>query len=286
MKTAISISIFFIACIVLLNVFTLPSNDAKNTAAPRDESAPIDSFSEHFSEKFTLEEAGEMDESTSPYWWVNSGAYLFSEGGEGRTLFGELGSEDAWQKKYEAYDASETDEGTHPQNIFRLLTRSKWGDSSQEAYYNIHRYILSDDEHRGESNALLLFSRYQDGSNLYYAGVRVDGTAVIKKKKKDTYYTMAQKEVLPGSFDKKTNPNLIPTNTWIGVRSVVRNNADGTVSIEVYIDRNFSGVWEFAVGAIDDGKSFGGEAFRNDGYAGIRTDFMDVSFDNYSITKI
>jgi len=33
------------------------------------------------------------------------------------------------------------------------------------------------------------------------------------------------------------------------------------------------------------GKSFGGAAFMQEGYVGIRTDFMDVKFDNYKLNK-
>jgi hypothetical protein len=38
--------------------------------------------------------------------------------------------------------------------------------------------------------------------------------------------------------------------------------------------------------AKDDGKTFGGAAILNEGYAGIRTDFMDVEFDDYKIEVI
>lgn len=41
-----------------------------------------------------------------------------------------------------------------------------------------------------------------------------------------------------------------------------------------------------AAEAKDDGKSYGGDAILNEGYAGIRTDFMDVEFDDCRALKI
>jgi hypothetical protein len=32
---------------------------------------------------------------------------------------------------------------------------------------------------------------------------------------------------------------------------------------------------------VDDGVQFGGAPFTQPGYGGLRTDFMDVAFDNY-----
>jgi hypothetical protein len=36
----------------------------------------------------------------------------------------------------------------------------------------------------------------------------------------------------------------------------------------------------------DEGNSFGESPFLKEGYAGIRTDFMDVEFNNYKIEEI
>jgi hypothetical protein len=57
--------------------------------------------------------------------------------------------------------------------------------------------------HRMASNGVLLFNHYLDGDNLYYVGIRVDGSAIVKKKKDGVYYTMESKRVFPGKYDTK-----------------------------------------------------------------------------------
>jgi len=38
--------------------------------------------------------------------------------------------------------------------------------------------------------------------------------------------------------------------------------------------------------AVDDNQKYGGEAIKEAGYGGIRTDFMDVDMDNYKIQEV
>lgn len=97
---------------------------------------------------------------------------------------------------------------------------------------------------------------------------------------------MAQEPLYPGKYDRRSNPNLLPMDTWIGLRSEVLDNPNGTVSIKVYQDKNRSGDWQLILTATDDGKRYGGAAIKNEGYAGIRTDFMDVEFDDYKIEEL
>lgn len=239
-----------------------------------------------FSEDSTLEEVGVINESANQRWWVNSGAFLFVNNGVGSTIHGELPRRSRWQTDYKKYNASETDGGYHPQNIFRLVTRSTWKNLQQECYYRMDRYILSKAKERSESNGLLLFNRYQDGDNLYYTGIRVDGFSVIKKKIKGQYFTMAYERVFPGKYDRKKKSNLLPLHQWIGLRSEVKDEVDGTVNIKLFLDRNRSGDWKLVAEATDNGKSFGGKVIAEAGHAGIRTDFMDVEFDDYRIEEI
>ena len=98
---------------------------------------------------------------------------------------------------------------------------------------------------------------------------------------------MAYKKIFPGAaYNRMTNPNLLPLDAWVGLRSEVQTNLAGHVVIRFYTDIGKSGNWSLALAAIDDGKTFGGAAIAQQGYAGIRTDFMDVEFDNYSLTSI
>jgi hypothetical protein len=79
---------------------------------------------------------------------------------------------------------------------------------------------------------------------------------------------------------------LIPEQKWFGLRSEIKTNQDNTVNIKLFIDKDGNGNWTLATQATDDGKSYGGQAFLDEGYTGIRTDFMDVEFDNYKVTEI
>jgi hypothetical protein len=252
---------------LLVGVFLLPN---LATAA---ESAVVSSpYLYNFNQNGRLPEAWPLEASNSPYWWVNSGAYLVLDGGRGHTVQGELPGLD-------------TDNGYHPQNIFRLTTRSKWQDARQEAYFIINKTNLSESPNRNESNGLLLFSRYHDGDNLYYAGLRVDGAAVIKKKQGGRYHTLASSPgVYAGTYNRQNNPNLLREQRWIGLRSEVKNLPNGSVSIKLYIDKLWSGNWELVAEAIDDGSQ--GAPLRETGYAGIRTDFMDVTIENYRLRNI
>jgi len=242
-------------------------------------------FSDKFSKNEVIEESGSMSESSSSNWWLNSGAFFIKEAGIGKTLFDEIDKNSKWQKAYLQYNAADTDNGYHPQNIFRLVTRSKWQNFQQTIYAKIKKYNLSESKNRSESNGLLLFNRYLDSDNLYYVGIRVDGTAVIKKKINGNYYTLAQKSFYKADvpYNRDTNPNLIPGQKWIGLRSEIKTNSDNTVGIKLFIDKDKTGNWVLAAEANDDGKTYGGATILNEGYAGIRTDFMDVEFDDYKI---
>lgn len=242
------------------------------------------SFSDNFNTDLTLQETGSMSESTNPNWWINSGAYLIDKNGVGQTIQGDLSSSDPWFKEYKNSNPVDTDNGLHPQNIFRLVTKTKWQNLSQQSSFKITKTNLSSSPERYDPNGLLLFNRYVDENNLYYTGIRVDGTAVIKKKINGTYYTMAQTKIFPGTYNKTSNPNLLPLNSWLTIKSQVVNNTDGTVNIKLYLDKDNSGNFQQIFNITDDGIKYG-KAISTSGYAGIRTDFMDVQFDNYNISE-
>lgn len=234
-----------------------------------------------------LNETPEMSKSPNETWWLNSGGKVFIDGPLMKTIQGDLPEDDYWRNRYYDSNPTETDNGFHPQNIFRLVTKQKYQNVTQSMYFKINRYIMSKDSHRSASNGVLFFHHYQDGDNLYYAGLRVDGYALIKKKTKGIYYTMAYKSVFPGvKYDRNSHPNLLPTDKWIGIKSKIENLNSKEVSIKLYVDRNMSGAWELVAETIDNGRSFGGYSILNSGYAGIRTDFMDAEFNKYKISEM
>ncbi len=248
--------------------------------------APVLPFQYDFSANGRLQEAETADKSSSPYWWLNSGAYFTLWNGYGSTVQNELMASDKWRKLYAYTDPGETEHGTRPQNIFRLLTKAAWTDVAQEAVLRVNRYNASTDPHRGESNGVLLFSRYQDGDTLYYAGLRVDGNAVIKKKQHGTYYTLALEKVFSGTYDRTDRPNLLPNGAWIGLRLETKNLDDHRVALRLYADVGHTGSWTLVASAIDDGKAYGGAALTEPGHGGIRSDFMDIDIDSYRAVEI
>jgi len=245
-------------------------------------------FVHHFLPKGMLAETGNMHDSSNPYYWVNSGAMMIFYGGTGRTIQGDLPPGSKWRARYAASNPLDTDGGMHPQNIFRLVTRSAiWRDFQQEAYFKVTKYRASASPNRAPHNGFLFFNRYIDGNNLYYTGIRVDGAAVIKRKKQGVYCTMAYaRGVFPGTYHRDHNPNLIPLKKWMGLRSVVQNQPDGSVLVEVFMDTLNNGRWTLVAQAVDDGKICGSSPITVPGYAGIRTDFMDVMFDMHTLTNL
>lgn len=244
-------------------------------------------FVESFQTTYSVVEADKLADSTSPGWWLGSGAYFYSAQGIGSTLVGSLKANNPFRIAYSTSNPVDTNNGYYPQNVFRLvLTRGKWLNFQQEAHFKVVNNNLSQSPNRNESNGLLFFNRYQDTDNLYYTGIRVDGAAVIKKKIHGTYYELSLNQFYKNSsYNPVTNPTLIPKNKWIGLRSEIKTNPDNTVSIKLFIDKDNTGDWVLATEAKDDGKSYGGKAILNEGYTGIRTDFMDVEFDNYKVTQ-
>lgn len=263
-----------------------PGTAATESGTPAAPPAPDTPFRYSFNTDEVLYEAGSMDQSTSPYWWVDSGAELILSNGTGSTILGSLPANDYWRLLYARNNPLDTDNGYHPQNLFRLVTKGEWTDYVEQAYFKIDAVNLSASPNRNQSNGLLLFSRYADAFNLYYAGVRVDGNAVIKKKMRGTYYTMALTPIFPGTYDPLRNPNLIPVNTWIGLRTSVATGAGGAVSIKLYLDVGRTGNWILAAQATDDGSHFGGPPIGGPAHLGIRTDFMDVEFGDFQVDPL
>ncbi len=257
-------------------------NQQPLTPAP----APLTSFTDTFATTGTIEETNSPSLSKSARWWVNSGAYLYTANQQARTVTGDLSSDDRWLGIYASSNPEDTDSGTHPQNIFRLVQKDTWQNFSQEVYYTVTAIHSSTSVNRNASNGLFLFNRYQNGDNLYYVGLRVDGNAVIKKKYNGTYYTMASTKVFPGTYNRDTNPNLLPLNTQIGIRSVVTNTSNGSVSIKMYTDIGNTSTWKLTLETTDTAGTYGSAVISTGGFAGIRTDFLDAIFERYKISTI
>jgi len=238
-----------------------------------------------FNSSGTLNESGDMNESSSPYFYLNSGGQFLIDGGVGKTIQGKLAESDPTFLLYALSNILDTDGGHQPQNIFRLLTRSEWKDAVNKVSWRITDLNLSDSPNRDGHNGILLFSRYQDQDNLYYAGVRSDGSAIIKKKVGGTYYTLASVQIFgtKGKYDRDNTPSLLPLDKWTGMKLETYNLKNGAVRLRLLLDRENDGSFVSILSADDNG--VGGQAFVEAGHSGIRTDFMDVEFDNYRLTN-
>jgi hypothetical protein len=231
----------------------------------------------------TLAESGSITEGSSPYFWLNSGAYLILKDGVGKTNHGALPASNKWRLAYASNNALDTANGYYPQNLFRLVTKSTWKDFDQSVRFRIDSINETDTPNRDGYSGILLMSRYRDSDNLYYAGIRMDGTAVIKKKYQGTYYTLASSGKLFNTseqYNKDSNPNLLPEDKWMRLKTTVVDQNDGSTKIELWLDRNDGGTWERIASATDTSGTVKGPAS-----AGIRTDYMDATFDDYTLTE-
>ncbi len=235
--------------------------------------------SNRFTGDYVLEETFPAELSSSSEWWLNSGAYLYVADGAARTSFGALDKNSKWRLAYEGYNPASTDGGYYPQNIFRLLTRQAYLDSSQELTFNIDKINLSLGEHRNESNGVLLFMRYLDQDNLYYAGLRVDGAYVIKKKIEGEYTTLAYKQYFSGEYNRDLNPNLLPTNEDLFIKVEIKTLSEGTPHIKLFSKQFPTDAWHLMLEYEDTSDT----AIKTSGFNGIRTDFMDVTFSDYKV---
>lgn len=260
-----------VLCVSLLVIFT-PISSVSAVAAKLVPS----SYFYSFNADGDLIEASSASESRSGYWWLSSGGKMPIAHSLGKTVQGSLASNDPWRTLYSKNNPLDTDNGYHPQNIFRLVSRNQWNNVRLEAKYLINRDNFSASPNRNQSNGLLLMSRYKDQYSLYYAGVRVDGKAIIKKKKDGVYTTLAEKTVFPGSYSIDGKVNLIPHGTWLSLRSDTITNADASVTVRLYMKKSGETAFTKILEAKDASNPITGA-----GFAGIRTDFMDVEFDSF-----
>ncbi|OGG41593.1 hypothetical protein A2837_00155 [Candidatus Kaiserbacteria bacterium RIFCSPHIGHO2_01_FULL_46_22] len=239
----------------------------------------------NFDSAGTLQEAASPELSSSRFWWLSSGGNLVIEGGTGRTARKDQSATNRWSLAYRLNNSLDTDSGRYPQNLFRLVSRDTAADADIAMSFRILSLNLTDTPNRDAWSGVFLFSRYQDSDNLYYAGVRQDGHVVIKKKIGGKYYTMAEEEHFRSyrPYEKDTNPNLIPGQSWLEMRLTTKNESDG-LRITLSIKDDSSTSWKEVLEVLD--KGTGGPAFDQPGHFGIRTDYMDVEFDNYRVNPI
>ena len=231
-----------------------------------------------------FEESGSSSSSASQYFWLNSGAKLIIKNGIGSTIIGELPKNDPWRRVYAQTNPLDTENGAFPQNLFRLVTQTAWENVEQELDFSIQEIHAINTHDRDAFSGIFLMSRYINSNTLYYAGIRMDGKAVIKKKLHGVYYTLAETQLFSStiSYDRISFPNLIPTNTWFRIASNTITTPQGAVQISLSFAHSQSEPLETVLTTTDTGVNWPPITAR--GHVGIRTDYADVLFDNYTIS--
>lgn len=228
-----------------------------------------------------IEESAAPEASVDESYWLNSGGVARVEDGEISTASGELPPDSKWRKAYGRSNPADTDGGKRPQNLFRLVTKRSYGDADVRGFFTVKALNLSDSPNRNESNGFFLMLRYADANDLYYAGLRVDGSAVLKKKIGGAYQTLATVPVFAyATYDRAAMPSLIPLNVPIGLRAQIRDAGDGSVAITMFMDIGGNGRWTRVLDATDKAGRIGS------GHAGIRTDFMDVAVSGFKAESL
>lgn len=271
---------------IVLAAFAVAALARLSEAVPMRPAYP--SFYDGFNGSTALREVGPVEQSSSPYWWLSSGGMLYQRERVGQTIQGDLPYSDPLRQGYARANPVDTDDGRRPQNIFRLHTRDRWKSLRQEIFFSVRATSTSQSWNRNASNGVFLFSRYVDENNTYYAGLRVDGGVVIKKKKAGKYSTLAFRSYFGDryDYDRTSRPNLLPRYQWLGIRSEILDLASGGTRIRLYVSQGFGKPWQLVLEALDTWSGADGSPITSSGRAGIRTDFMDLSFENYRAISI
>lgn len=234
-------------------------------------------FVENFSLNTTVDEKASPGQSLNPYWWVKSGGQMAVNGGAGKTFQGSIPRRSFWQKRYSSLNPIDTKNGYLPQNVFSVLTRTSWQNGDYQAYFKQNNFNAVSSPNRNIDSGLALLARYSDDNNYYRGAFTLDGSLVISKKVNGTSYTLSRNTYFTGTYNGANN--LIPKGYWYGLKLKIEN-INNTVRIGIYADKS-GGSWELINEIVDDGSL--GAPLLGSGYAGIKTDFMDVEFDGFQI---
>jgi hypothetical protein len=183
------------------------------------------------------------------------------------TIQGAVEKDDPWRSKYLRSNAMDTESGYYPQNVFRLVTVESYKDSSTEVYFNVRNFNPSTSPNKNDSNGVYILSRYTEVGNFYMAGLDMLGNAVIRKRLWGAYTTLTDAKLL----------EALPRDTLIGLRLVTETLSD-TTQLKLYVDQ---GEGLKLVMEVEDT----GEIIK-EGYAGLRSDFMDVVYENFKVENI
>lgn len=197
----------------------------------------------------------------SRVWEMTSGS-LFAQGGAG------------WSGVPDAIGPNALSTNGNNSAVFRLTTKQADFGSVAVDFDLLNQGLSSTASTPAvDWDGVHVFLRYQSEESLYYASInRRDNTVAIKKKvpggssNGGTYYNIS-------TF----NTYQVPFGTWQHVKATIKDNADGSVTIELF------GNGKLVARAVDNG-SIGGAPIRNTGKVGIRGDNANIKFKNFTVT--
>ncbi|MBV9852140.1 MAG: hypothetical protein JO250_20940 [Armatimonadetes bacterium] len=159
--------------------------------------------------------------------------------------------------------------------VFRLDTiRRDFGDVAVDFDLNNRALYNNTGQPPDAGDGVTVWLRYYSQYTLYAIKVnRRDGGIDLKKKTPPgpsnggTYYTLAH------------TTYAVPYGAWQHVRAAVRNNADGSVGLWLWINGRL------VLTATDDG-TYGGPPLRQPGGVGLRGDNCEFYVDNFAVTDV
>lgn len=221
-----------------------------------------------------LIEASTPLESQSSAWWLIFGGLMYTDNGTWRTLHGDLGDDDELRKLYLRTNPLDTDNGYHPQNIFRLISKKDYGHSTQEIRFIIDKDQESLSPNRNDSSGFFLIENYSNIDNFYQIGIEMDGQATIRKKSKGIYSTLEETQIWgeKESYDPELKQNLLPQKEVIDLKVEKIETSEG-LALKLLINN------ELVLEAQD-------KEILPGGKIGIRSDFMDITIEDYLLDNV
>jgi hypothetical protein len=202
-------------------------------------------------------------EPPSTKWSVTSGS-LFANGGAG------------WTGVPDAIAPNATSSNGNHSAVFRLVTQPYNFGNVSVSFSLLNQGMTSTAATPPLSqDGVHIFLRHVSQYNVYYASInRRDNKAIIKKKvpggisNNGTYYDLSP-----------AVPYTVPYNTWQEITANVKNNIDGSVTIQLYSNGNL------IVSAVDNG-TLGGAPITVAGNVGLRADNDNIKFKNFVVTGL
>lgn len=182
--------------------------------------------------------------------------------------------------------------GRTTDNVFRMLAeklnggaRVSWDTMSVKSTFYVEQWNTLPPGSDVEWLGLHLFARYQTEYDLYVASLRSNGDIYIKRKLCGSYVKIASHTARFESDGTAMFPNGVPTGQWIDIEFSVAGN---TAVFKINGNKQFR-LSRYNVGNVDLTVPFTSTNPENPlqvipgGTGGIRTDYANVRFENWSI---